>query len=104
MAKFAVNKNFGRFRQCWTVEADNEEDAWILAERNGHLDYQLIYNEPVDKESKGWVVNLDEKQKEKPPISEKEYWQCMKEAVEKGMKVRSWEYEKIYGLPFNNVW
>ena len=68
MAKFAVNKNFGRFRQCWTVEADNEEDAWILAERNGHLDYQLIYDEPVDRESKGWVVNLDEKQKEKPPI------------------------------------
>ena len=44
-------------RQCWDVEADSEEDAWNFAERNGRLQYQSVYREPTDEDSKGYVVN-----------------------------------------------
>lgn len=104
MKKYAVYKNFGRFRQCWTIEAESEDDAWDRAERDGYLDLQQIYGHPVDLESKGHVVDIEENKKRNKPISEEEYWECMKEAIEKGMKVRPWEYEKVYGLPFHDVW
>lgn len=66
--------------------------------------YQSVYREPKDTESKGYVVNLDEKVKEEPPISEDQYYEWMREAIKKGMIVRPDEYEKALGLPFHNVW
>lgn len=103
MARYSVTKYFGHFRQCWSVNADSEEDAWARAEKDGSLQYQSVYREPIDLESKGYVVNLDEKVKKEPTISTEQYYEWMTEAIEKGMVVRPDEYEKALGLPFNNV-
>ena len=104
IARYSVTKYFGHFRQCWDVEAKSDEDAWNRAERDGSLQYQSVYREPTDLESKGYVVNLDEKIKEDPPISTEQYYEWMREAIDKGMIVRPYEYEKALGLPFHNVW
>ena len=104
IARYSVTKYFGHFRQCWNVEANSDEDAWNRAERDGSLQYQSVYREPTDLESKGYIVNLDEKRKEDPPISTEQYYEWMREAIDKGMIVRPDEYEKALGLPFNNVW
>lgn len=104
IARYSVNKYFGHFWQCWNVEAESEEDAWVRAERDGKLQYQSVYREPKDLESKGYVVNLDEKAKEDPPISTEQYYEWMREAIDKGMIVRPDEHEKALGLPFHNVW
>ncbi|MGI6069087.1 MAG: hypothetical protein ACOYBE_01535 [Blautia sp.] len=84
--------------------SDSKEDAWKNAEVRGRLQYQSVYHESRDKESKGYVVNLDERRQEEPPVSEEEYYGWMKEAIEKGMIVRPEEYEKAFGLPFHDVW
>ena len=104
IARYSVTKYFGHFRQCWDVEAKSDEDAWNRAEIDGSLQYQSVYREPTDLESKGYVVNLDEKRKEDPPISTEQYYEWMIEAIDKGMIVRPDEYEKALGLPFHNVW
>ena len=104
IARYSVNKYFGHFWQCWNIEAESEEDAWTRAERDGKLLYQSVYREPKDLESKGYVVNLDEKAKEDPPIPTEQYYEWMREAIDKGMIVRPDEYEKALGLPFHNVW
>lgn len=104
IARYSVTKYFGHFRQCWDVEAKSDEDAWNRAERDGSLQYQSVYREPTDLESKGYVVNLDEKRKEDHPISTEQYYEWMREAIDKGMIVRPDEYEKALGLPFHNVW
>ena len=49
-------------------------------------------------------MNLDEKAKEDPPITTEQYYEWMREAIDKGMIVRPDEYEKALGLPFHNVW
>ena len=104
IATYSVTKYFGHFRQCWDVEANSDEDDWNRAERDGSLQYQSVYREPTDLESKGYVVNLDEKRKENPPIQTEQYYEWMREAIDKGMIVRHDEYEKALGLPFHNVW
>ena len=104
IARYSVTKHFGHFHQCWVLNADSDEDAWIRAERDGSLQYQSVYREPTDLESKGYVVNLDEKAKEDPPIATEQYYEWMREAIDKGMIVRPDEYEKALGLPFYNVW
>lgn len=104
MREYSVNKYYGHFWQNYTIMAESEEDAWERAEKDGKLFFQNVYREPKDLDSKGFVVDVEENRKKDPPITEEEYWAWMKEAVEKGMQVRPWEYEKIYGLPFHNVW
>ena len=104
IARYSVNKMFGHFRQCWILDADSDKDAWNRAERDGKLQYQSVYREPADLESKGYVVNLDEKAKKDPPISTEQYYEWMREAIDKGMVVSPDEYEKALGLPFHNVW
>lgn len=101
---YSVNKYFGHFWQCFDIQAESEEDAWNRAERDGSLQYQQVYREPKDIESKGYVVDLDKKKESNPPISTKQYYEWMREAIEKGMKVRPEEYEKAVGLPFHDVW
>ena len=96
MARYSVNKYFGHFWQCWNLEADSEEDAWDRAERDGRLQYQSVYREPKDIESKGYVVNLDEKAKTDPPIPMDQYYEWMREAIGKGMVVRPDEYKKAF--------
>ena len=98
MANYSVTKNFGHFSQIWSVEAESDEDAWIRAEKDGRLQYQTVYGEPTDLESKGYVVNLDEKNKKNSPIPKDKYYEWMREAIEKGMCVRPDQYEKAYGL------
>lgn len=75
IARYSVTKYFGHFRQCWDVEANSDEDAWNRAERDGSLQYQSVYREPTDLESKGYVVNLDEKRKEDPLIPTEQYYE-----------------------------
>ena len=104
MARYSVIKYFGHFRQHWELEAESEEDAWTRAEKDGRITLQQVYGEPIDLESKGYVVNLDEKLEEKPPISTEQYYKWMREAIEKGMICRPDEYEKAFGLPFHDVW
>ena len=51
IARYSVNKYFGHFWQCFNIEAESEEDAWLRAERDGKLQYQSVYREPKDTES-----------------------------------------------------
>lgn len=103
MKKYSVNKFYGHFWQCFIVEANSEEDAWNRAEKDGKLHFQNVYRAVKDLDSKGYVIDLAEEKYKNRPISQDEYWEWMKEAVEKGMRVKPWEYEKIYGLPFYDV-
>lgn len=93
MHNYMVSKHFGHFLQCWSVKAESKEDAWNNAERKGRLQYQSVYRELKDTESKGYVVDLDKK--EENPISKKQYYQWLKEAIEKGMIVKPEEYKKV---------
>lgn len=104
MQRYAVNKYFGHFWQRWVVMALSEDDAWNRAERDGTLQYQSVYRELKDVESGGYVVNLDEKKESAQPISEEQYYEWLKDAIEKGMVVRPDEYESALGLPFHNIW
>lgn len=104
IARYSVNKWFGHFWQSFEIEAESEDDAWTRAEKDGKLQHQMVYKEPMDLKSKGYVVNLDEKEKEDPPISTEQYYEWMREAIGKGMIVRPDEYEKALGLPFHDVW
>lgn len=104
MTHYSVNKYFGHFWQCWDVYAENEIDAWNDAERIGRLQYQNIYGEPFDIHNKGYVKDMDATEKEHPPIDTETYNKWMREAEKMGMVIRPEEYEKIYGLPFKNVW
>lgn len=102
--RLIIYKDFGHFWQCFNIEAESEEDAWLRSERDGKLQYQSVYRKPKDIESKGYVVNLDKKVKEDPSISEEQYYEWMREAINKGMCVTPREYEKALGLPFHDVW
>lgn len=104
IARYSVIKYFGHFRQHWEIEAESEKDAWNRAEKDGHRTFQGVYREPIDIESKGYIVNLDEKRKEDSPISTEQYNRWMREAIEKGMICRPDEYEQALGLPFHDVW
>lgn len=97
-------KNYGHFSQIWNVQAESEKDAWDNAERNGRLQYQSVYRELKDTDSKGYVADLDKKREEDSPISTEQYYEWMREAIDKGMIVRPEEYEKALGLPFHDVW
>ncbi len=101
---YSVNKYYGHFWQCYRIKADSKEDAWDRAEKDGFLEYQQVYREEKDLDSPGYVVDLDEKVKEESPISEEQYYEWMREAIEKGMCVTQKEYEKSLGLPFTDVW
>lgn len=72
--------------------------------REGALQYQSVYKEPKDLESKGYVVNLMKKKKEDSPISTEQYNEWMREAIGKGMIVRPDEYKRALGLSFRDVW
>ena len=54
-------------------------------------------------DSKGYVVNLDEKKEECSSISTQQYSIWLKEAIERGMVCKPKEYERVYGLPFQDV-
>lgn len=86
------------------MNAESEKDAWARAERDGSLQYQSVYREPIDLESEGYVVNLDKKNREEFPITTEKYYEWMREAIDKGMVVSSDEYEKALDLPFHDVW
>lgn len=103
MNKYCVVKYFGHFRQEWEVEADSEESAWDMAEKNGQLTRQIVYILPFDKSEKGYVINLNNKDGNNR-ISDKQYCEWLKEAADMGMILRPYEYEKCYGIPFNDVW
>ena len=47
---------------------------------------------------------MDKAKIEHPPIDTKIYNQWKREAEQMGMVIKPGEYEKIYGLPFENVW
>lgn len=99
MANYSVNKYFGHFHQIWCVQANSEDEAWKMAEKNGKLQYQSVFREPTDISSKGYIVNLDEK-KEELPIQEEQYYTWMREAISKGMSVTAIEYKKAFGISF----
>lgn len=98
MTHYSVNKYFGHFWQCWDVYAENDQDAWDRAEKDGRLKYQSAYWEPRDLESKGYVVNHDKKEIENPRISLEQYSEWLKEAIGKGMVVGPYEYEKALNM------
>lgn len=86
MAKYAVNKFFGHFWQCWELEASSEDDAWARAERDGDLSYQQVYENELDKESKGYVVNISDNRQQRL-VKKEDYDRWMDEAIMKGMIV-----------------
>jgi len=103
MTNYSVNKYFGHFWQCWHLTAESDEDAWNRAEKDGKLKYQQAYKELKDKESKGYVVNLDKQKEDNPPISSEQYYEWMREAEKIGMVITPKEYEQIYRLPFHAI-
>lgn len=103
MHNYSVNKYFGHFWQSWRVLAESEDDAWDRAEKDGHLEYQSVYNQPRDTESKGYVVDLDKKIEQEPPIDTDTYKRWLGEAIKKGMIVDPKEFEMVFGLPFHNI-
>ena len=104
MTHYSVNKYFRHFWQCWDVYAENETDAWNNAEKTGRLQYQNVYSEPFDEHNEGYVKDMDKAKIEHPPIDIETYNQWMREAEQMGMVIKPEEYEKIHGLPFENVW
>lgn len=104
MHNYCVAKFYGHFRQYWYLKAKSEEDAWNRAEKDGVLRDQYIYKQEVDIDSPGYVLDLDEKQKEEPSITEDQYKEWLTEAIKKGMNVKPKEYEKVFGLPFYDVY
>lgn len=104
MEHYLVNKYFGHFWQCWDVYAENEADAWNNAEKTGRLQYQNVYSEPFDEHNKGYVKDINAVEKEHSSINTETYDQWMREAEQMGMVISPEEYEKIYGIPFKNVW
>lgn len=101
--KYVVNKFYKRFRQCWLVDATSYDEAWNRAERYGALLFQNIYSKYQDVDSNGYIICLEDDFKMKPPITD-DYWLCLQEAMECGMIATPGEYEKVYGLPFHDVW
>ena len=97
MANYSVIKNFGHFTQAWNIEANSEDDAWNNAE-NGILAYQTMYRDLTDLKSPGYVVNLDEKQKEDTPIPMEIYRKWLREASAKGMVLTPYYYAIAYDL------
>lgn len=97
MHNYSVNKFFGHFWQCWHIIAESEEDAWNRAEQDGKLRYQSVYREERDVDSNGYVKNLDEEKINDSPITEKQYYEWMKESIKKGMNVTQEEYEAAFG-------
>lgn len=98
MKKYTVVKYFGHFKQIWTVIAESEKDAWNNAEKNGKLDLQLVHRHSFPECLKGHVEDANK------TIKIEEYDKWLKEAVEMGMILQPHEYERLYGLPFKNVW
>lgn len=100
MKKFSVTKFFGHFRQTYHVTAESREDAWERAEVDGKLVLQSCYREPVDKESKGYVMDLEKQKQENPAVPDEVYYTWMREAICKGMKVSPDEYVAALGRLF----
>lgn len=103
MREYTVVKNYGHFTQYWSIMAESKEDAWNRAERDGTLNRQFMYGSATDTDSEGHVIDVEEQTKKHPPITEETYIEWLKEAVEKGMRAREEDYEKLYGLPFTDV-
>ena len=101
--KYVVNKFYKRFRQCWIVDATSEDEAWKRAERDGLLLFQNVYSKSQDLDSQGDIICLEDDFKLQQPITD-EYWLWLQEAMECGMIATPGEYEKVYGLPFYDVW
>lgn len=101
MTRYSVTKFFGHVRQDWEVMANSKTEAWDTAEDNGKLYNQSFYRVPFT--SIGYVVDLDEKAKCDPPISEEELTKWLREAAELGARLTPQEYERCYGLPFHDV-
>lgn len=101
MANYSVTKNFGRFKQCWEVKAESEQEAWNKAE-TGSLIFQSAYRERCDLDSSGYVVNSDLK-KENEPVTSEEYNEWLREAIDLGMYATPREHELAYGLPFHII-
>ena len=87
MSKYSVNKYFGHFWQCWEVIAESEEDAWQRAEKDGDLLYQQVYEKVMDSESKGYVMDMGNKEVREKKISTEQYYEWLEDAISKGMIV-----------------
>lgn len=103
MHNYSVNKYFGHFWQSYTIKAESEEDAWNRAEQDGRLQYQQVYREARDINSKGYVKDMDEATVNEPPITENQYYKWLREAIDKGMSVTPQEYEKALRCRVENM-
>lgn len=103
MDRYNVAKYFGHYRQDWRIEAESDEDAWNRAEKDGILSMQSLYREPFDAADKGYVANITKNQEENKPISQEQADEWLRESEKMGMVITKAEYERIYGLPFKNV-
>ena len=95
MKKYSVSIQYGHFVQIWKVEAESKKDAWSRAESHGILCYQTVYKDIYPM--RNYVTCLDDN-KESNTISQDQYNEWLKEALELGMTV-----DGYYNLPFNDV-
>ena len=95
MKRYSVSIQYGHFVQIWNVEAESKEDAWDKAESHGRLQYQTVYKDihPI----RNYVTCLDDN-KENDTISQEQYNEWLKEAINLGMTIDGYN-----NLPFNDV-
>jgi hypothetical protein len=96
MEEYGVSKQYGHFVQVWNIKAESREEAWNNAEKDGKLVYETVYRNiyPI----RDYVTNLGDKTTN-DSISNEQYNEWLKEAIDLGMKV-----DKYNGLPFNEVY
>lgn len=100
MQKYIVNKLYKYFWQCWVVAADSQDDAWNNAERFGTLIQQGTYENMEDDKCSGFVSEPDKYR----AMTTTHYDELLRKDIDKGMVATTKEYERVYGLPFHDVW
>ena len=96
MDRFLVSKQFGHFVQVWEIDADNEDEAWSMAENHGKLKYQTVYKQMFPTSNYITCVSNPENNN---VIDKEQYDIWLTEAIKLGMTVDGYS-----GLPFNDVW
>jgi hypothetical protein len=95
MNSYGVSKQFGHFVQIWNVQAESKEEAWEIAETDGILMYQTVYNDIYP--DRNFVTDLNDGTNG-TTIPPKLYNEWLEEAIALGMKT-----DEYCGLPFNDV-
>jgi hypothetical protein len=80
---YCVSKQYGHFVQMWRVFAKDKEEAWKIAETEGRLMYQNVYEEIYP--DRNYVKSMEKISDNQ--ISKEQYNIWLEEAISLGMKL-----------------